>query len=93
MDYEEAVNQIFHFYDENNNNYLEIREIVALLKDGAYVLGIENVSTNDISSFIKLVDKNKDGKISRKELLNFMRYFSEVAQGETYSWNLMKISF
>jgi Ca2+-binding EF-hand superfamily protein len=85
MDYEEAVNQIFHFYDENNNNYLEIREIVALLKDGAYVLGIENVSTNDISSFIKLVDKNKDGKISRKELLNFMRYFSEVAQGETYS--------
>jgi Ca2+-binding EF-hand superfamily protein len=85
MDYEEAVNQIFHFYDENNNNYLEIREIVALLKDGAYVLGIENVSTNDISSFIKLVDKNKDGKISRKELLTFIRYFSEVVQGETYS--------
>lgn len=39
---------------------------MALLQDGAGSIGKDDISTEEFLSFIAVVDKNKDGKVSRK---------------------------
>lgn len=83
LDYEEAVDEIFEMYDRNHDNYLEFREVVKLFIDGAHSIGKESISTDEVLSFLQIVDKNKDGKVSRKELLAFMKIFSTLNLYET----------
>ena len=70
-------------YDRNRDNYLECREVVALFIDGAHSIGKDSISTDEVLSFLSIVDKNRDGKVSRKELLAFMKIFSALNSYET----------
>lgn len=70
-------------YDRNRDNYLECREVIALFIDGAHSIGKESISTDEVLGFLEIVDKNKDGKVSRKELLAFMKIFSSMSSYET----------
>lgn len=87
LDYEEAVDEIFEMYDRNHDNYLEFREVVKLFIDGAHSIGKESISTDEVLSFLQIVDKNRDGKVSRKELLAFMKIFSTLNLYETETSN------
>ncbi len=49
--------------------------MVNMLRDGAEAIGREDVSTEEIYYFIKMVDRNNDGKISKRELIAFLRVF------------------
>lgn len=64
-DLEETVNEIFRVYDRNNNNYLEIKEVVLMLNDGANVIGKDPITSEEVTTFLELFDRNKDGKLSR----------------------------
>lgn len=83
VDYEQAVDQIFQLYDRNRDNYLEVYEVMALFKDGAESIGKHDISTDEFERFLRILDKNKDGKVSRRELLNFIKIFSSLVSCET----------
>ena len=46
IDYEQAVHQIFQLYDRNRDNYLEVYEVKELFKDGAELIGKDDISTD-----------------------------------------------
>lgn len=55
---------VFKNYDKNNNGFIELEELQALAKD----LGTE-LTAEEAKKMIKMMDVNKDGKISLDELI------------------------
>jgi hypothetical protein len=39
---------------------------MALLTDGAYSIGKANISKEEFKRFFRIVDKNRDGKVSKR---------------------------
>lgn len=69
-----AVDNVFTAYDRDNNGYLEENEIRCLISDALKHMGEATpVGTAEINKFIKAVDSNGDGKISKSELFDIFR--------------------
>ena len=64
---EKMVNSIFLRYDINFDGQIDQEEMTLLLKDTFLTLGKITLPTSVQSKqFIRAIDKNGDGKISRK---------------------------
>lgn len=64
---EKMVNSIFLRYDINFDGQIDQEEMTILLKDTFLTLGKITLPTSVQSKqFIRAIDKNGDGKISRK---------------------------
>lgn len=68
----QTIDRLFSQLDQNNNGYLESREIESFMKMVNNDMG-GNVQfkESDLQQFIDLVDNDRDGKISKDELIEF----------------------
>ena len=61
-----AIDNIFWKYDTDKSGTLESQEIFNLINDAFKSLGKgKQVSQEDVSNFVKAIDKNGDGKIAK----------------------------
>lgn len=61
-----AIDNIFQKYDTDKSGTLESQEIFNLINDAFKSLGKgKQVSQEDVSNFVKAIDKNGDGKIAK----------------------------
>ena len=66
----QAIDAIFNKYDTDRSGTLQAAEIFSLISDAFKSLGRNrNVKEEEVSQFIKAIDKNGDSKISKVELL------------------------
>jgi len=62
----QAIDAIFSKYDVDKNGTLEGNEIFSLISDAFKSLGRNrDVKEEEVTQFIKAIDKNGDGKISK----------------------------
>jgi len=47
-----------------------------MLNDGANSIGKNCITTEEVETFLELFDRNKDGKLSRVEIVAFLKLFS-----------------
>jgi Ca2+-binding EF-hand superfamily protein len=61
-----AIDAIFNKYDVDKSGTLEGNEIFSLINDAFKSLGRNrSVKAEEVSQFVKAIDKNGDGKISK----------------------------
>jgi Ca2+-binding EF-hand superfamily protein len=72
----EMIHQaIFGKYDLDNNGYLEKEEVEMFMRDALIAGGnTEEQVENAIKKFYHQVDKNGDGKISKEEMIEILKY-------------------
>lgn len=62
----QAIDAIFNKYDKDKSGTLEGDEIFSLINDAFKSLGrSRQVKNEEVSQFIKAIDKNGDGRISK----------------------------
>jgi len=62
----QAIDAIFNKYDSDKSGTLEGNEIYCLINDAFKSLGRNREVKNDeVGQFVKAIDKNGDGKISK----------------------------
>ena len=63
--------EIFNHYDPDGNNFIEGKELLALIRD-IMTKTDQNVKLQDVQDYkeavLRVFDKNDDGKLSKKEL-------------------------
>ena len=65
----QAIDAIFVKYDADHSGTLENTELFSLINDAFKSLGRNReVKADEVNQFIKAIDKNGDGKISKPEL-------------------------
>lgn len=66
----QAIDGIFDKYDSDKSGTLEQNEVFSLITDAFKSLDRNRqVTKEDVVKFIKVIDKNGDGKIAKPELL------------------------
>lgn len=69
-----ATDAIFNKYDVDKSGTLEGNEIFSLINDAFKSLGRNrSVKVEEVNQFVKAIDKNGDGKISKTELLEILK--------------------
>lgn len=69
----ESVNRLFAQIDLDKNGYLASKEIEHFVKEVVADIGGGNsFNENDIDGFIEMVDNDRDGRISKAELIGFV---------------------
>ena len=69
----ETVNRLFAQMDMNENGFLSSNEIENFVKLVITDIGDNaNFQEDDIEGFIEMVDNDRDGKISKEELIDFV---------------------
>jgi len=69
-----AIDAIFNKYDVDKSGTLEGNEIFSLINDAFKSLGRNrSVKVEEVNQFVKAIDKNGDGKISKTELLEILK--------------------
>lgn len=59
---------IFEKYDSNKSGFIEKHEVMPILVDTYKILRrVKNLDNSDVISYIKMMDTDKDGKISMDE--------------------------
>ena len=61
------VDKIFQQNDVNNSGYIEKHELTGLLNNLFDQWNMPRLTDNQVEAELKRLDKNKDGKISKKE--------------------------
>lgn len=70
----QAIDAIFNKYDDDKSGTLEGNEISHLINDAFKSLGRNReVKGDEVSQFVKAIDKNGDGKISKSELFEILK--------------------
>jgi Ca2+-binding EF-hand superfamily protein len=68
-DLKAAVNSVFDLYDKDKSGTLEAVEITNLINDALkHMKNNRQVTQAEVNQFIKAVDNNSDGKVSKDEL-------------------------
>ena len=68
------IDATFDYYDKNKNKYLEREEVKRLLKEAFTSEDIKMIGDSDlqleesVEEFMKNLDKDNDGKLSKEEL-------------------------
>jgi Ca2+-binding EF-hand superfamily protein len=71
----QAIDAIFSKYDQDKSGTLEGTEIFSLINDAFKSLGRNrDVKADEVNQFIKAIDKNGDGKISKPELFEILKH-------------------
>jgi Ca2+-binding EF-hand superfamily protein len=61
----EQARRIFRKYDRDNSGFIDEDELIPMLEDTYRAIGAERVITKeDVSSYLGMIDSNRDGKIS-----------------------------
>ena len=61
----DVARRLFKQFDKDQNGYLEEQEVPEIIAETYREAGINyKVSSEDAKSYMKMVDTNKDGKIS-----------------------------
>lgn len=69
-----SVEQVFTVYDKDRSNTLGHEEIKKLLSDGYKNLKTAKVVTDDdVRCFLRAVDINRNGRITREELIKTLK--------------------
>lgn len=69
-----AIDAIFNKYDTDKSGTLQGNEIFSLINDAFKSLGRNrSVKNEEVNQFVKAIDKNGDGKISKIELLEILK--------------------
>ena len=63
------IDHIWNLYDSDNSGFIEAGETKIMLED---LTGIKNVDVEDCNKFLISIDKDKNGKIDREELSDFI---------------------
>lgn len=64
----DQARRIFQKYDADHSGFLEETEVPLVLRDTYRAIGMERTFTKDeVDSYIRMIDSNKDGKISLPE--------------------------
>jgi Ca2+-binding EF-hand superfamily protein len=70
----QAIDAIFNKYDSDKSGTLEGNEIFSLINDAFKSLGRNReVKSDEVGQFVKAIDKNGDGKISKTELFEILK--------------------
>lgn len=70
----QAIDAIFNKYDDDKSGTLEGKEISNLINDAFKSLGRNReVKGDEVGQFVKAIDKNGDGKISKAELFEILK--------------------
>jgi Ca2+-binding EF-hand superfamily protein len=70
----QAIDSIFNKYDTDKSGTLEGNEIFSLINDAFKSLGRNrDVKNEEVTQFVKAIDKNGDGKISKPELFEILK--------------------
>jgi Ca2+-binding EF-hand superfamily protein len=70
----QAIDAIFNKYDTDKSGTLEGNEIFCLINDAFKSLGRNReVKSDEVNQFVKAIDKNGDGKISKAELFEILK--------------------
>jgi len=70
----QAIDAIFSKYDTDKSGTLEGSEIFSLISDAFKSLGRNRqVKEEEVTQFIKAIDKNGDSKISKVELFEILK--------------------
>ena len=85
----QIIDSTFQFYDRDKSGYLEKNEVKLLLRE-AFMNEEVNVTQEfdakleeSLEEFIKHIDKNKDGRVSRDELKAALEpYIVEIFEKE-----------
>lgn len=73
-DLRNAVNAVFQSYDKDRSGTLEINEVKILINDALKHMGQKKqVTESEVEQFVKCVDKNSDGKVSKVELFEIFK--------------------
>lgn len=73
-----AVDCVLKTYDPKGTGVLQIEDIRRLLSDGYQRLHTKRTATeDDVNRFFEAVDKNKNGKITRAELIDALKHIAE----------------
>ena len=76
MNFSRKALTILNMYDQNGKGYLDFNEVFRFLKDLCKTEDKnEVIFIHDVEDFMATVDQDKDGKISKKEL---MEYFESL---------------
>ena len=68
------VDNVFEKYDKNGNYTLDERELYHFFKDLFSSMNYKhNVTVEDARHSLKQIDANRDGKITKRELLNALK--------------------
>ena len=69
----ETVNRLFNQIDSDKSGFLLSKEIDHFVKEALADMGENSgFKEDDIQGFIEMVDNDRDGKISKAELINFV---------------------
>jgi Ca2+-binding EF-hand superfamily protein len=64
----EEARRIFDRFDADKSGYIDERELKTLLEETYKILGVNRIITQeDVTSYLRMVDSNKDGKVSPQE--------------------------
>lgn len=70
----QAIDAIFNKYDTDKSGTLQGNEIFLLINDAFKSLGRNrDVKSEEVTQFVKAIDKNGDGKISKNELFEILK--------------------
>lgn len=70
----QAIDAIFNKYDTDKSGTLQGNEIFLLINDAFKSLGRNrDVKSDEVNQFVKAIDKNGDGKISKAELFEILK--------------------
>jgi Ca2+-binding EF-hand superfamily protein len=70
------VMNIFNKYDDNRNGYLEKRETLGLLNELLANRGQQPATLNQFNRFFSDIDVNRDGVVSKLEMTDFIKNFT-----------------
>lgn len=64
----EQARRIFRKYDQDSSGYIDEEEMIPMLEDTYKSMGVERkITSEDVKSYLNMVDLNKDGRITLPE--------------------------